>query len=97
MENAILYGDRANISVASADQTVSFEIRDHGPGIPPERMEEMFKPFSRIETSRNRETGGTGLGLSIARSIIHRHGGEISLQNADEGGLIVTVSLPSAS
>lgn len=97
VENAILYGDHATISVASDDRTISFKIRDHGPGIPPERMEEMFKPFSRIETSRNRETGGTGLGLSIARSIIHRHGGEISLQNADEGGLIVTVTLPLAS
>lgn len=96
MQNAVLYGEYAEVSATSRDQTLSFSIRDHGPGIPDERMEDMFKPFTRMETSRNRETGGTGLGLSIARSIIRSHGGDISLQNASEGGLIVTVSLPLA-
>ncbi|MEH6724547.1 MAG: ATP-binding protein [Hyphomicrobiales bacterium] len=96
LENAILYGKRANISVGSKSDSAFIEIRDNGPGIPPDRMEDMFKPFARLETSRNRETGGTGLGLSIARSIIHGHGGEIRLQNATEGGLIVTVDLPLA-
>lgn len=96
LQNAIIYGDRAEVSITSKEDSLSFTIRDYGPGIPEERIEEMFKPFTRMEGSRNRETGGTGLGLSIARSIIHSHGGDISLQNASEGGLIVTVSLPLA-
>ncbi|MFK8033060.1 MAG: ATP-binding protein [Hyphomicrobiales bacterium] len=96
LQNAILYGEQAEVSVSSNKDTLSFKIRDHGPGIPEARMEEMFKPFARMESSRNRETGGTGLGLSIVRSIIHSHGGDISLQNASEGGLIVTVNLPLA-
>lgn len=96
LENAILYGERAEISVSTNRTSLQFQIKDFGPGIPQDRMEEMFKPFARLETSRNRETGGTGLGLSIARSIIHSHGGEISLQNAVEGGLIVTIDLPLA-
>lgn len=96
LENAIIYGKRAEISVGSNHSSVTIRIRDYGSGIPQDRMEEMFKPFARLESSRNRATGGTGLGLSIARSIIHGHGGEISLQNADEGGLIVTIDLPSA-
>lgn len=96
LQNAILYGEQAEVSVSSNKDTLSFKIRDHGPGIPEARMEEMFKPFARMEGSRNRETGGTGLGLSIVRSIIHSHGGDISLQNASEGGLIVTVNLPLA-
>lgn len=96
LENAIVYGKRAEISIDSNQKSVIVKIRDFGPGIPPDRMEEMFKPFARLESSRSRETGGTGLGLSIARSIIHGHGGEISLQNASEDGLIVTIDLPSA-
>lgn len=96
LENAIVYGKRAEIGIDCNQKSVIIKIRDFGPGIPPDRMEEMFKPFARLESSRSRETGGTGLGLSIARSIIHGHGGEISLQNADEGGLIVTIDLPSA-
>lgn len=96
LENAILYGQQADIGVEMHQGSVLINIHDRGPGIPQERMEEMFKPFARLEASRNRETGGTGLGLSIARSIIHAHGGEISLQNAAEGGLIVTLELPLA-
>lgn len=96
MQNAVLYGEFAEINVRSDRDTLSFTIRDHGPGIPEDRMEDMFKPFTRMESSRNRETGGTGLGLSIARSIIHSHGGDIRLQNASEGGLIATVNLPLA-
>lgn len=96
LENAIVYGKRAEISIDCSQKSVSIQVRDFGPGIPPDRMEEMFKPFARLESSRSRETGGTGLGLSIARSIIHGHGGEISLQNASEDGLIVTIDLPSA-
>ncbi len=69
-------------------------ITDEGPGIPEERMEEMFEPFTRLETSRSQETGGYGLGLSIARDVIHGHGGQIGLSNRADGGLIVTVSLP---
>lgn len=96
LENAVIYGQRAIITVDSTKNSVAIRIQDFGPGIPQDRIEEMFKPFARLESSRNRETGGTGLGLSIARSIIHGHGGEISLQNADEGGLIVSINLPLA-
>ena len=67
-----------------------------GPGIPDDRIEEMFKPFSRIDLSRSRETGGTGLGLSIARSIARSHGGDLTIANRAIGGLCATVRLPLA-
>ena len=69
-------------------------IDEDGPGIPLDRQEDMFKPFHRLEDSRNRETGGTGLGLTVARTIIRAHGGDIALINRDEGGLRVVVTLP---
>ena len=60
-------------------------------------VELAFRPFRRLETSRNRETGGVGLGLPIARDIIRAHGRQISLQNLPEGGLEVMVRLPTVA
>ncbi|MEZ5582849.1 MAG: ATP-binding protein [Candidatus Competibacteraceae bacterium] len=54
-------------------------IGDRGPGIAAELREQVFIPFFRLETSRNRETGGVGLGLAVARTTIRRHGGDITL------------------
>jgi signal transduction histidine kinase len=51
-------------------------------------------PFTRLETSRSRETGGTGLGLSIARSIVLAHGGQLTLANREGGGLRAEIHLP---
>lgn len=73
------------------------KIADRGPGIPEDKRETVFEPFVRLEESRSRETGGTGLGLAVARSIVHRHGGEIALGEAEGGGLEVTVRLSSAA
>lgn len=96
LENALVYGQHATISVADNAESYLISIRDKGPGIPNHQQEDMFKPFTRLENSRNRDTGGTGLGLAIARSVIRGHGGDISLQNGAGGGLIATVSLPKS-
>ncbi len=96
IENAVRYGDRARVALAATPDGPLITIDDDGPGIPADRIEEVYKPFVRLETSRNRETGGTGLGLSIARSIILAHGGELTLSNRKEGGLHVEIRLPRA-
>jgi len=96
VENAIRYGDRARIVLTEAADGPHIVIDDDGPGIPPDRMEEVYKTFVRLETSRNRETGGAGLGLSIARSIVLAHGGELTLANRKKGGLRVEITLPKA-
>ena len=70
-------------------------VDDDGPGIPAEKLEEVFKPFVRLETSRSRATGGAGLGLAIARSIVLSHGGELKLSNRSEGGLRAEIRLPA--
>jgi signal transduction histidine kinase len=95
IENAVQYGRRARISLEDAASGPVIAVEDDGPGIPEERLEEVFKPFVRLETSRNRTTGGTGLGLAIARSIVLGHGGELVLSNRREGGLRAEIRLPA--
>lgn len=94
IDNAIKYGGQAEITVQAGEGAVTVTIADAGPGIPENRMADMFEPFTRLETSRSRETGGFGLGLSIARDVVEGHGGGIILTNRPEGGLLVTVRLP---
>ena len=71
-------------------------VSDDGPGIPADDMERMFDPFVRGESSRNRDTGGIGLGLAIARTIMRAHGGDLKLENREEGGLDARLTLPAA-
>jgi len=94
IENAAKYGDAARVSVNLTDTNIHIVIDDHGPGIPQALQEEAFRPFNRLEKSRNSETGGTGLGLAVARSILRAHGGDVTLQNRAEGGLRAIVILP---
>ena len=63
--------------------------------MPPQHLEEVFKPFFRLEDSRNRATGGTGLGLAIAKEIVEAQGGRVVLANLADG-LEVKVILPMA-
>jgi two-component system osmolarity sensor histidine kinase EnvZ len=94
IENADRYADLVSISSGISDQFVEILIDDDGKGIPENERENVFKPFYRLENSRNPETGGVGLGLSIARDIVRAHGGEIVLEEAHLSGLRVRVSLP---
>ena len=97
IDNAVRYGGGAEVGLAGDADGVTVSIADRGPGIPAERREDVFRPFFRLESSRSRETGGTGLGLAVARSIVHRHGGEIALADREGGGTLVNVSLPHAT
>jgi signal transduction histidine kinase len=72
-------------------------IRDRGPGIPPDALDNVFRPYYRLDKSRNRTTGGVGLGLTVAQAIIQGHGGEIILTNRPEGGLEARIVLPVLS
>jgi signal transduction histidine kinase len=96
-ENAVRYGNRARVSIASTSEGPEIIVDDDGPGIAAADIERAFKPFVRLEESRSRATGGTGLGLSIARTIARNHGGEILLANRSTGGLRAIIRLPSAA
>lgn len=69
-------------------------VRDHGPGVPPEALADLFRPFYRVSESRDRQSGGTGLGLAIAQQAVEAHGGHVRAYNDPEGGLVVELDLP---
>lgn len=94
LDNAFRYASAAWVSVAVEEKTVHIMVDDNGPGIPADKREEVFAPFFRLEGSRNQDTGGIGLGLTVVRDIIHKHGGEIALEDSPQGGLRARVILP---
>ncbi|WBH16807.1 sensor histidine kinase [Sphingomonas radiodurans] len=94
IENAIKYAGAVEVSLQQEGTRVLVCVADRGPGIPQDRLEAVFDPFTRLERSRNRDTGGIGLGLSLARAIVRDAGGEIILANREGGGLTATITLP---
>jgi len=94
IENAIKYGKSAEVRITADAHAVSIVVADHGPGIPPEQLGNVFEAFTRLETSRNKDTGGIGLGLALARAIVRNAGGDVTLANRLEGGLAATITLP---
>ena len=98
MRNAIRYSPPeapVDVSVARQNGHVVVDIRDRGPGVPPESLSRLFDPFYRVEDDRGRNSGGIGLGLSIARRAIELHKGAIRARNAHPG-LEVELELPVA-
>lgn len=97
LDNARRYaGDGPiEISAAPGNDRAILEVRDHGPGVPPDERERIFEPFYRLAATR--ETGrGSGLGLALVREIARRHGGEAVCVAADGGGSRFRIDLPAA-
>lgn len=95
VSNAIKYSNHIWITLdKKSEKELEITIEDNGPGIDDDKFEEVFRPFYRVESSRNSETGGIGLGMPIAMDIVHSHGGEIWLEKSPQGGLAVHITLP---
>ena len=94
VENAVAYGNKADVQIASSRDGYDIVIEDNGPGIPEDDRIRVFEPFVRLESSRNAATGGTGLGLTLAKAIAEGHGGAIVLENRPSGGLRARMHLP---
>ena len=96
LSNAIFYSPPNSVIHMEArpdGANIRISIRDYGPGVPEERLEDIFQAFYRVDSSRARTSGGVGLGLAVAREIVVQHGGEIRARNADPG-LEVVITLP---
>ncbi|MDB6141784.1 MAG: two-component sensor histidine kinase [Pseudomonas sp.] len=94
IDNALKYGERAHLYIEDDLEAFVLHVDDEGPGVPEQRLEQVFEPHFRLA---GKQQQGYGLGLGIARNIAHSHGGEVSLQNLREGGLRVTLRLPRTS
>jgi two-component system osmolarity sensor histidine kinase EnvZ len=92
--NASKYGDHIWVRAGRRQDDIEITVDDDGPGIPESERWDVFRPFYRIDESRNRETGGTGLGLAIARDIARVHGGDITLDTSPQDGLRARIRLP---
>ena len=97
IKNALSYSNRhtvIRVKLEAGPTSLTLLVSDQGPGIPPEHLTNIFRPFYRVDDSRARDSGGFGLGLSIVRQAVELHGGTIAAVNRPEGGLMVTVTLP---
>jgi signal transduction histidine kinase len=96
VENAVRFGAEARLRLVIAQDLITIEVEDDGPGISDARKEIMLEPFVRGDDARNMdEASGFGLGLSIARAIVLAHGGSLSLHDRQPHGLIVRIELPA--
>ncbi len=94
VSNAVRYGDKIIIRAATEGTWLRVEIDDNGPGIPEAERENVFRPFYRIDKSRNQDSANSGLGLAIARDIAKSHGGTVTLGESSMGGLRAILSVP---
>lgn len=92
--NALTHAQTVEVSANRRGSLIDITVDDDGPGIPEDEHEAVFKPFYRLDSSRNPETGGTGLGLSIARDLARGSGGDVTLAESSLGGLRATITLP---
>ena len=95
VSNALRYGTMVQLQAVRGRTSVEITIDDNGPGIPPDKYEDVFRPFFRLDESRNVDTGGVGLGLTIARDVARSHGGDVALAPSPLGGLRVSCEFRS--
>ena len=94
IENGLSYAENVYVHISKSTNRLNIFINDDGPGIPLNQYKNVFKPFYRLDESRNLNKAGVGLGMSIAEDIARSHGGDIELSVSKQKGLQVKISLP---
>jgi two-component system, OmpR family, sensor kinase len=100
VRNAVAHtapGDSVSVTARARDGELEISVRDTGPGIPADRLEQIFERFHRLDPGRSRDRGGTGLGLAIARAIVDAHGGTIRARSEMGQGATIQITLPGYS
>jgi two-component system osmolarity sensor histidine kinase EnvZ len=94
IENGLNYATNVYVGISKTTNRINILIDDDGPGIPINQYKNVFKPFYRLDKSRNLNHSSVGLGMSIAEDIVRSHGGNIELNESEHKGLQVRISLP---
>jgi two-component system osmolarity sensor histidine kinase EnvZ len=94
IENGLNYAKNVYVNTSRTSNKLNIFINDDGPGIPLNQYKNVFKPFFRLDGSRNLNQLGVGLGMSIAEDVVRSHGGNIELSEGKHKGLQVKISLP---
>ncbi|MBL8560323.1 MAG: ATP-binding protein [Hyphomonadaceae bacterium] len=94
IDNAAAHGERVRVTAKRTNDTIIIDVDDDGPGISPALYEDAFRPFSRLDETRTRNSKGVGLGLAIARDVARSHGGDVILSKSPMDGLRATLRLP---
>jgi two-component system osmolarity sensor histidine kinase EnvZ len=94
IENSLNYAKNVYVHISKSTTQINIFINDDGPGIPLNQYKNVFKPFYRLDESRNLNLAGVGLGMSIAEDIVRSHGGNIELSKSKYKGLQVKITLP---
>ena len=95
LDNAVKYGKNIKVSLKKSSNNIILLIDDDGPGIPEAARNEVFRPFTRLDSERPPDIVGTGLGLTIARDIVVSHGGSIDISDSPIGGARIRIKLPA--
>ena len=96
-DNAVRYnkkGTKVSVSLSEHDGKAIILFSDNGCGIPKELSEDILKPFVRVDSSRNSDSGGSGLGLAISKKIAQAHGGDLTLMDCEGQGCTFKITLP---
>ncbi|MEZ4431912.1 MAG: ATP-binding protein [bacterium] len=99
VQNAVKYtppGSRVEVVAQPAGERVRIEVRDDGPGIPPEHRARIFERFYRVDAGRSKHMGGTGLGLSIVKHLVAQMEGSVGVMENTPRGAVFWVELPGA-
>jgi two-component system osmolarity sensor histidine kinase EnvZ len=107
IENARRYGKTAGSDIseveiicrldgAAGKRHVIIEVCDKGDGVPPDRIDDLLKPFTRMDTARG-QANGAGLGLAIVQRVVQRHGAQLHVHNRSAGGLCIRITVPVAA
>ncbi|MGE0828314.1 MAG: ATP-binding protein [Hyphomonadaceae bacterium] len=94
IDNAAAHGDRVRVNAKREGEFLLVDVDDNGPGMPDDQYEDAFRPFSRLDETRTKNTKGVGLGLAIARDVARAHGGDVILSKSPMGGLRARLRLP---
>ena len=94
IQNGLTYGEKVYVRFVIGSKILTINIEDDGPGIPEDQHKNVFKPFFRLDESRNLNKAGVGLGLTIVEDIVNSHGGNIQLGKSKYNGLLIKISLP---